>query len=635
MGAINSGRGRRWSSARSYKHMGLENSSLSSQAEWHSGIRVPFGRASLVLALGFFVWSGPTSAQAPLKRDVLILSDVGMSHTLTAEITQAIAAGMQETSDRHVEVFSESLDLQAFPGRPSREDVRDWLAKKYGDHGLDVVVAVGPGAIDFLSHDTQALFSDVPIVICGAISDQLGNLKLDSRFTGTWVKLEPEKTLELALQLFPDTRHVFVVGGSSDFDKAVISLTRVALRSFKTKAEILYLTDMEMNSLLERLRILPDHSIELYTSFFQDSAGNKFLNSTRALPMIATASKAPDFGMSDTYIGHGIVGGYVLTFGKQAKITARIIAELLEGKTSRELPIEALPSAYIFDWHELQTWNIPERSLPAGSVIFFREPSFWDRTKWIWITSLLIIAGLSAIAVFLQHSRQQLKVARDRQMQLSGMLINAEEHERSRVAAELHDDFSQRLAILALGLENVEEATPASIPVVHKQLHELAKSTSELGADLHILSHRLHSSTLESLGLVPAVAALCREFTTKQGIGVEFTANEIPRSVHPDAALCIFRIAQEGLRNLKKYSGAKVAEVELQMTGDRLEISIRDEGRGFDLAELRHSEGLGIRSMEERARLLGGKFEIHSKPGKGTKLEAWVPVKAAARHATI
>ena len=606
--------------------MDLENSSPSSQAKWLS--------APLVLALGFLVWSGPTSVQAPLKRDVLILSDVGLSHTLTAEITQAIAAGMQETSDRHVEVFSESLDLQAFPGSPSREDAREWLAKKYGNHGLDVVVAVGPGALDFLSHDTQALFSDVPIVICGAISDQLANLKLDSRFTGTWVKLQPEKTLELALQLFPDTRHVFVVGGNSDFDRAVMSLTRVALSSFKLKAEIVYLTDMEMNSLLEQLRILPDHSIELYTSFFQDSAGNKFLNSTRALPMIAAASKAPDFGMSDTYIGHGIVGGYVLTFEKQAKITARIVAELLDGTKARELPIQTLPSAYMFDWHELQTWRIPETSLPSESVILFREPSFWDRTKWIWITSLLIIASLSAITGYLQHSRTQLKVARDRQMELSGMLINAEELERSRVAAELHDDFSQRLAILALGLENVEEATPASIPGVRKQLLELAKSTSELGADLHTLSHRLHSSTLESLGLVPAVSALCREYSAKQGIGVEFTADEIPRSVHADAALCIFRIAQEGLRNLKKYSGAKEAEVDLQMTGDKLEISIRDQGRGFDLAGLRHNEGLGLRTMEERARLLGGKFEIHSEPGKGTTVEAWVPLKPAARHAT-
>ena len=305
-----------------------------------------------------------------------------------------------------------------------------------------------------------------------------------------------------------------------------------------------------------------------------------------------------------------------------------------DGKKPEELPVQTLPSEYLFDWRELQHWHIPEASLPLGSVIMFREPSLWERTKGTWITSLLIIAVLSLITIYLQRSRKQLTLAKEKQMQLSGMLINAEEKERSRVASELHDDFSQRLAILALGLENVDEATPASLEQVHKQLQELARSTSELGSDLHTLSHRLHSSTLESLGLVPAVDALCREFTCKQGIRVDFSCDEIPRSNNPDAAICIFRIVQEALRNLKKYSGAEEAEVDLRMTGDRLEIRVRDKGRGFSLSELGQNGGLGIRSMEQRARLLGGKFKIHSELGKGTIVEAWVPLKPKARHAT-
>jgi len=617
-----------------YRQMVLENSLLSSQAKRLSVRWLASGWASLLLTLVSFFGSGATSAQAPLKRDVLILSDVGMSHSLTAEITQQIVAGVRETPERHIEFYSESLDLASFPGMPSPEDAQDWLAKKYGDHKLDVVVAVGPGAIEFLSNDAQTLFRDVPIVICGSSWDQASNPKLDVRFTGTWVKLEPQKTLELALHLFPDTRHVFVVGGSSDFDKVVMSLTKKSLSSVKTKSEIVYLTDIEMNKLLEQLRSLPDNSIELYTSFFRDSAGNNFLNSTKALPMVAAASSGPDFGMSDTYIGYGIVGGYVSTFGKQAKITAQIVAELLDGKKAQELPVATLPSEYLFDWRELQHWHIPEASLPFESVIMFREASLWERTKWIWITSLLIIAVLSSITIYLQRSRKQLTLAKEKQMQLSGLLINAEEKERSRVASELHDDFSQRLAILALGLENVQEATPASFSDVHKQLQELSKSTSELGSDLHTLSHRLHSSTLESLGLVPAVDSLCGEFTCKQGIRVNFSSDEIPRSINPDVALCIFRIVQEALRNLKKYSGAEEAQVDLRMTGDRLEINVTDKGRGFSLSDLGRNGGLGIRSMEQRARLLGGEFEIHSELGKGTTLEAWVPLELRARNAT-
>ena len=217
----------------------------------------------------------------------------------------------------------------------------------------------------------------------------------------------------------------------------------------------------------------------------------------------------------------------------------------------------------MFDWNELKRWRVPENRLPYGSHVLFRQPSFWERTKWIWAGTFLVILGLSALAAYLQHSRKQLKLAREGHRQLSGMLINAEEQERHRIASELHDDFSQRLAVLALGLENVDEAMPGSFLDLHKQLGELLHSTSELGIDLHTLSHRLHSSTLESLGLVPAVGALCKEFTAQQCIKVDFTSDEIPRSLHSDTALCVFRIVQEGLRNLKKHSGAVEALVDL------------------------------------------------------------------------
>ncbi len=207
------------------------------------------------------------------------------------------------------------------------------------------------------------------------------------------------------------------------------------------------------------------------------------------------------------------------------------------------------------------------------------------------------------------------------------MLITAQEKERSRLASEIHDDFSQRLALLAFGLENAEEAIGASPDEAVRQMHNLQNSASEIGADLHTLSHRLHSSTLEALGLVPGVNALCREFAIQQGVEVDFLSEHVPRSVDPDVALCVFRIVQEGLRNFKKHSGARRAKVRLRMASDKLFVSVTDEGIGFDIRELGKMEGLGIRSMKERVSLLGGRFEIHSEPGRGTRIEAWVALQ--------
>jgi signal transduction histidine kinase len=176
-------------------------------------------------------------------------------------------------------------------------------------------------------------------------------------------------------------------------------------------------------------------------------------------------------------------------------------------------------------------------------------------------------------------------------------------------------------------LENAEEAIGSSPSEAVKQVYSLLNSASEIGADLHTLSHRLHSLTLEALGLVPGISALCKEFTNQQGIEIDFLPDDIPRSVHPDVALCLFRIVQEGLRNLKKHSRATKAQVRLRRAGDRLVVSVSDDGLGFDVREIREKDGLGIRSMEERAYLLGGRFEIHSAPGKGTRIEAWVPLQ--------
>ena len=171
-------------------------------------------------------------------------------------------------------------------------------------------------------------------------------------------------------------------------------------------------------------------------------------------------------------------------------------------------------------------------------------------------------------------------------MTLSGMLITAQERERSRLASEIHDDFSQRLALMALELENAEEAIGTSPDEAVQQVHNVLNSASEIGADLHTLSHRLHSSTLERLGLVPGVTALCKEFAVQQGIEIDFLTDDVPRSVHPDVALCLFRIVQEGLRNLKKHSGAAKAQVRLRKVGDKLLVSVSDEGIGFDVHDL-------------------------------------------------
>jgi signal transduction histidine kinase len=187
--------------------------------------------------------------------------------------------------------------------------------------------------------------------------------------------------------------------------------------------------------------------------------------------------------------------------------------------------------------------------------------------------------------------------------------------------------------MVGIDLEQVSENIKgSSSEPASNRLHELYNRVSEIGADLHSLSHALHSSTLENLGLVAGLKAMCDEFAEQQEIQVDFSHENVLHEIPGDTALCLFRIAQEGLRNIKRHSRANRAEVHLGWLDGTLHLSVLDRGRGFDSNKPAAERGIGIRSMEERLRVLGGRLEIHSQPLEGTRIDAWLPHKVASQR---
>jgi signal transduction histidine kinase len=578
-------------------------------------------RAALVLLTFYLLLQSIANSQLKEVRRVVVFYELGLSSPAVALIDREMRATLDD-SRYQIELYPEYLETTLFDDPADQQEFRESYIRKYQRRRPDLIIALGPSPVRFMFDSHEKFFAGIPIVFGGTSEQQADNPSLDSHFAGCWEIFEPAKTLDMALRLQPGTRHVVVVGGVSSFDKHLEAIFRESLHSYEASLDFTYLTDLDMRGLLEHLKHLPDHTIVLYTHIGMDAKGIRYVGASQAGPMVTSAANAPVFGPSDVDLGHGEVGGYLESFAKEGRIVGTIAIRILNGERPQEIPIVRGANAYIFDWRAVRRWGFKENVLPAGSAVLFRPPSLWERTKWIWVAAVLAILCLCILALYLR-----LKRAKNRQMGLSGMLITAQEKERSRLASEIHDDFSQRLALLAFGLENAEETIGFSPDEAIRQMHSLQNSASEIGADLHTLSHRLHSSTLEALGLVPGVNALCREFGIQQGVEIDFLSEHVPRSVNPDVALCIFRIVQEGLRNCKKHSGARRAQVRLRMASDKLLVSVSDEGIGFDMRELGNMEGLGIRSMKERASLLGGRFEIHSEPGKGTSIEASVALQ--------
>jgi signal transduction histidine kinase len=581
----------------------------------------------LIFAAVSVVFPQPVSTQGqkPVRR-VLLFNDFGyMVSPGIMALDQAIIAALQQ-SPYQIELYSETLESTLFSDEASQRRIRAWIALKYSDRKPDVIITAGPGSLRYMIEAHESFFHGTPIIFCGTTEEMIGPLRLGPDFTGVWGVAQPEKTLLAALKLRPDTKHVVIVGGRNSFDRYLENLARQSFSQYESKLDFTYLTDLDMPTLLVRLRQLPSHTIIYHTSLMEDAAGSHFVDAAQSVPLVVGAANAPIFVVDDVDLGKGTVGGYLISWVRDGQVAAKLAVRVLGGEKPQNIPVVRNNNVYLFDWRALRRWGLSEKDLPAGSTVLHRRLSLWRRSKPIWISALLIILALSALAAYLQFSRKELSLARDAQMQLSGRLIDAQEKERSRLAAELHDDFSQRLALLTLGLENASEALPDSPRVAQQQLQELINSAGELGADIHTVSHRLHSATLESLGLVPGVSSLCKEFTDRYGIEIDFSADNIPRIVDPDVALCLFRIVQEALQNLKKHSGAARAEVRLIRRADRISVSVYDPGKGFDMNDMRAQEGLGIHSMEERARLLSGYFKIHSEPGRGTRVEAAIPL---------
>ena len=210
--------------------------------------------------------------------------------------------------------------------------------------------------------------------------------------------------------------------------------------------------------------------------------------------------------------------------------------------------------------------------------------------------------------------------------ELSGRLIHAQEEERTRIARELHDDLSQRIVLLSISLEQFGQGRPGLSSADREQLHNIEQVATEVSSTIHNLSHQLHPYKLDSLGLVPSLRGLCREFSLQHRIQVQFIHQDVPPDIPKNVNLCLFRIAQEGLRNAMKHSGTAEARVELSADRDGIELCISDSGLGFDPETAKRESGLGLVSMRERLRLVSGNLSIESKPSHGTRIRARVPL---------
>jgi PAS domain S-box-containing protein len=280
-----------------------------------------------------------------------------------------------------------------------------------------------------------------------------------------------------------------------------------------------------------------------------------------------------------------------------------------------------------------------ERTLRTGVPYELDLEAIRSDGSRLWLTSRgEAVVDASGHPIYLRGTTQDItdrKLSEEALFAMTGRLITAQEEERARIARELHDDLSQRMALLQISLEQFKQGLPSLSYPAQQQLDNIAEIATEVSSDIHGLSHRLHPAKLDTLGLVGSLRGLCREFSGQHKLQVQFLHSDIPGQISKDVTLCLFRIAQEALRNVVRHSGAAEAEVELSGNADEIDLCISDSGQGFDVESAKRIAGLGLVSMRERLRLVGGHLSIESDPSHGTRVRVRIPQVAITAHIDI
>jgi len=565
-------------------------------------------------------------AQWARPKNVLVFYSHEREMATYVALDRALRAAL-EPSAHTIEFYTEYLDLMRFPNERRQQTLVNYLRVKYSDRNIDLIVVVSPLGLNFLLRYGDELFPGTPIVFTSVNVRTVEKLALKPNVTGIAIKREFRDTLDLALRLQPDTQRVVIPVGTSPIEKSWAAELRTSLKPYGERLTLTFLTDLPMSDMLREVKSLPAHTIVLFSPlFFYDGAKHYFVPE-EALDLISKASGAPVYGTDEIYLGHGIVGGHLYQMEQVGLPAGEVAKRILDGESPAAIPVQTLdPNQNIFDARQLERWGISQSRLPPGSIVRFQQPSVWRLYKW-YILACLVLFGLQSLLVinFILHARK-LKQSESRLQELSRHLITAQEEERRRIARELHDDFGQRLAILRIELDILTHQKQSQKRSVEQAtLRKLLSSVDDLSADMHHLSHGLHSSQLQFLGLSAALKELCGQVSKQHRIAVELQADDAIKPVPAEIALCFYRVAQEALHNTAKHSGASEVLVTLSDHNAFLRMRITDAGKGFNPADA--AGGLGLASMRERLQMVGGQLRVKSKPGAGTELTAQAPVE--------
>ena len=591
-----------------------------------------------VVAVGWI--SPPAVAQSRAARTVLTIHTGSEDFPANPVLDTAIRAALGSRPDAPITYFAEYVESEQFGEPLATQALADYIREKYRGRKIDVLIAITNVALQLIL-EHRDLFPNVPIVFGGLGVPDESVRNAAAGIAALRVGRSYTETLKLALDLQPATTQVFVLARTPN--QANVDAVRSALEGFSERVKLTYIDEPTTEAMLAHVRAVPSNSLILHI-WHRNEGPDYEVSPADTARFVAEASPVPVYGTVDANIGTGILGGVVRGTHETGNRLGSMARMILDGRRPQDIPVEAAPIVPTFDWRQMQRWGIDTSRLPPGSKVLFRTLTPWEEYRLYIIGGLvLMVAQLMLIAALVTHRARRrraedtilereatLRVSYDRIRQLTGRIITEQETARAEIARDMHDDISQRLAYVSMAVTQVKDSLGRIENVeTQRAFEELEHDTQSVFDGIRRLSHELHPTSLRLLGLAATLKRHCREVAKRQNVQVTFESEDDLTDMHPDLAICFFRVAQEGLRNGVTHGAATHFLVSLLRFGHDVELKVVDNGAGFNLeAVRREGRGLGLVSMEERARIVGAHLTIVSAPGSGTSIRLRSPLRS-------
>jgi signal transduction histidine kinase/DNA-binding response OmpR family regulator len=400
-------------------------------------IRTPremrFALAFLVLSSWLMLSASSFASESGETKRVLILYSFryGLSGNVLMDANKLASSAIQKTIKEampcEIAFYSERMDVSALSEKGYFEELRDAYRKKYAGRPIDLIIAVNYRALNFLNIHGEELWPKTPILFCGVEKGRREQLKqLRPNITGIFGDARFGDILETIFRIHSDTQQITVIVGTSATERFIEARIRQTSREYVGRVGFTYLSDFGFDAILRRVADLPPNSIVLFLTLLQDGEGNPAPEN--ALSLISRVSNTPVYGLFEVYLGHGVVGGSVYSTEYQGIMAGKIGVRVLAGEKPRDIPFRTAQSHYsLYDWRQLKRWGIAESDLPPGSIVRYREPTFYELYKWyIWgVIALIVIETLL----------------------INFLLVNRTRRRRAeRALREAHDELEDRVA---------------------------------------------------------------------------------------------------------------------------------------------------------------------------------------------